>query len=226
MRMDLHVHSNISPCSNMELKDLIKRAYDRGLDGICITDHDTFDAKKNISKIPTYGITVIIGMEYATSEGDFLIFGEIEEIPKGLEAKDLLHTLKNKNSIAIAAHPFRKKRRFSSHLLPFMEVIEGINGRCNLEENILTMNWALDNLKRIVGGSDAHTLEEIGRVTTCFKRPIFDVWDLIENLRSDNYYPIIAGKNFEMYSYYTGRNRRPISSYIEIQNPSSSRAYT
>ncbi|MDQ7031367.1 MAG: PHP domain-containing protein [Desulfonauticus sp.] len=214
MRMDLHVHSNISPCSNMGLDDLIKRAYELGLDGICITDHDTLEAKNILSKIPTYGITVIVGMEYATPQGDFLIFGEIDNIPKGLTAKDLLHTLKNRNSMAIAAHPFRKKRRFDSSLLACMEVIEGVNGRCNWEENILTMNWALDNLKKITGGSDAHTLKEIGRVITYFKKPILNVWDLIDNLKSGSYYPIISGNNFEMYSCYTGWHRRQISSHI------------
>ena len=42
MLLDIHVHtSKYSPCSTINLIDAVLKAREVGLDGICVTDHDT-----------------------------------------------------------------------------------------------------------------------------------------------------------------------------------------
>jgi len=207
MKMDLHVHSNISPCSKMSLEDLIKKAWEIGLDGLCITDHASTAAKAYLDKLPNYGLTIIVGMEYSSTDGDFLVFGEIENIPSGLSGRQLLEFIAPSNTLAIAAHPFRQKRRCNPSVMENVLIVEGINGRCSDLENELTLKWACGRNQKLVGGSDAHTLDEIGKVVTWFERPIFDVWDLIENLKNHQYYPEI-GREFEVSAYYFRRSGR------------------
>jgi hypothetical protein len=41
-----------------------------------------------------------------------------------------------------------------------------------------------------VGGSDAHFVSAIGRCLTAFRRPIKSVEDLVEELKSGEYFPV------------------------------------
>ncbi|MCP4129925.1 MAG: hypothetical protein GY754_02805 [bacterium] len=48
MRFDIHVHSLLSPCSTLEFHEILSTAGARNLDGICITDHNTLEARNFI----------------------------------------------------------------------------------------------------------------------------------------------------------------------------------
>jgi len=163
-----------------------------GLDGICITDHDTVSSKNIIeNSVDSFGICVIVGIEYTTTKGDFLVFGPVEYIPKGLDAENLLRWINKEGGVAIPAHPFREDRPVDINILGSSKVIEGLNGRNKPHENELCNKW-LDrrgNGMKIIGGSDAHTIEEVGRIVTVFKKNIYSIEDLIEELRYGHYCP-------------------------------------
>jgi predicted metal-dependent phosphoesterase TrpH len=169
MLFDLHVHTDISPCSVLRLEDVLGQARARGLDGVCITDHDTMEVRHYCREgIQPDGLCVIFGMEYATSQGDFLVFGPTEEFPRGLSARELLRRVDGTGGVAVAAHPFRKARPASNRI--FREglcgIAEGVNGRNRVHENELALT-RLDELGvSLVGGSDAHRLDELGKVAT------------------------------------------------------------
>lgn len=190
MRFDLHVHTNISPCSKLSIPEILTAAKAKGIAGVCITDHDTMDARHEIKEgIQSNGIRLICGMEYTTSEGDFLIFGPFADIPLGLPAIDLLNLVNTLDGIAIAAHPFRADRPTQEHLIAkgYCQIIEGINGRNHEHENNQATLWEQQYGVRQVGGSDAHTLEELGQITTRFQHPISNQQELIEALKSGDF---------------------------------------
>ncbi|MFP4035651.1 MAG: PHP domain-containing protein, partial [Desulfovermiculus sp.] len=111
MLFDLHIHSSISPCSNLSLDDIVHQAQEKGLDGVCITDHDTMAAGQVIAEwVQGNGLVVIIGQEYTTRQGDFLLFGPYEDLPPGLSAEKVLSHVRVTDGAAIGAHPFRRGR--------------------------------------------------------------------------------------------------------------------
>lgn len=182
MIFDMHTHTNLSSCSTLDVHDMIDEAGRLGLDGVCITDHQTMDVRHQIKEGPqSNGLIVIVGMEYDTPDGDFLIFGPYEEIPPGMGGEDLLNYVRATGGIAVAAHPFRKGRMLNEALVQnrLCHVAEGINGRNsdieNLQFNSLRKRYGLTE----IGGSDAHTLSELGRAVTQFSVPIRSRKDLI-----------------------------------------------
>lgn len=60
MKADMHIHSTVSD-GYYTIEEIIKKAKERGLDAIAITDHDTLSHRKQIPK--TYGIKVVPGIE-------------------------------------------------------------------------------------------------------------------------------------------------------------------
>jgi predicted metal-dependent phosphoesterase TrpH len=193
MIIDMHIHTRFSPCSSIRIRQLVRKAQERELDGVCITDHDTIDSLSFFKNQPEVsGICIIVGIEYTTQKGDFLVFGPIEQIPKCMDAKNLLKWVQKEGGVAIPAHPFRKDRPVDPNILRNSKIIEGLNGRNLTSENKLCREWILKNTNGVktIGGSDAHTLDEVGRIVTVFEKNIYSVEDLINELQYGNYSPL------------------------------------
>lgn len=170
----------------MTADEAIMRAKERGLDGICITDHDTMDIRHTLSEgIQENGICVIFGMEYSTSQGDFLVFGSFERLARELPAHQLLQTVERKGGVAVAAHPFRRKRPVNEKIIQegLCGAIESLNGRNTLTENLAAGRWRRRYDLIECGGSDAHTIVEVGTFATRFFVPIRTRSDLITALK-------------------------------------------
>lgn len=170
----------------MGVEDAVHRARSRGLDGICITDHHTMDVRHILSEgVQENGLCVIFGMEYSTSQGDFLVFGPFEDLQSHLPADRLLQTVARRGGIAVAAHPFRKHRPVDERLIEagLCGAIESINGRNTPMENLAVESWRQGYALAECGGSDAHTIDEVGNVATRFFTPIRTRSDLIKALR-------------------------------------------
>jgi predicted metal-dependent phosphoesterase TrpH len=186
MLFDLHVHTSLSPCGKMNIEDLVARALDRGLDGVCITDHQTMDIRHVIAEgIQENGLCVIFGMEYSTPQGDFLLFGPFEELAPNLSADRLLSNVRDHGGAAVAAHPFRKARPADEQLIRkgLCHAVECVNGRNTPHENSAVEQWLRRYRLAQCGGSDAHTLDELGTFATRMLNPIQTRADLIQALQ-------------------------------------------
>ncbi|THB64686.1 MAG: PHP domain-containing protein [Desulfovibrio sp.] len=186
MLLDLHVHTAISPCSDLALDDILAHARSRGLDGVCITDHDSMDARHLLRRsVQDNGLLVIVGLEYATSQGDFLLFGPFEDLEPGLDAPSMLARVERAGGVAVAAHPCRLRRPVHIDLVAqgLVHAVETLNGRNTVEENRQAQDWAKRAHLPSVGGSDAHTLAELGRSPTRFFQPVSCLADLVAALR-------------------------------------------
>ncbi|MGQ9570962.1 MAG: PHP domain-containing protein [Thermodesulfovibrionales bacterium] len=193
MLIDMHIHTTFSPCSIISIPCLLKRAKEVGLDGICITDHNTVASKYAFDiTSDNLGLSVIIGIEYTTAKGDFLVFGPVDNIPDDLDAQQLIRWVHKQKGVIIAAHPFRKYRSVDPNCLWLSAIIESINGRNLPHEDALCKDWLRKhgNGIREIGGSDAHCLEEVGHVVTAFSNNIYNVDDLIRELQCGEYFPL------------------------------------
>lgn len=194
MHLDLHVHSLLSPCSQLTIDEILAHAQGNGLDGVCITDHDTMAIRHHIKEgLQPNGLCIIFGMEYSTSDGDFLLFGPYEELTPGLPSQLLLRHVIITGGVAIAAHPFRKSRSTNEHLIRqnLCHIVEGVNGRNRAAENEPVMGWRNHYNVGMVGGSDAHCLTELGKVPTEFNRPVRDRTEFIQALKSGDYQQMV-----------------------------------
>lgn len=193
MLFDLHVHSHHSSCSRLHPQDILNHARDRGLDGVCITDHHNMTVRREVREgIQENGLCLILGMEYATPEGDFLLFGPFDDIPAGLAAGPLLKHVGDSGGAVVAAHPFRPGRQTDKSLIKKgkCRIVEGVNGRNTLSQNRRTGKWRSEYGVRLVGGSDAHCLEELGSVATRLTIPITTKEEFIEALRNGSFQEI------------------------------------
>ena len=131
-------------------------------------------------------------MEYTTPKGDFLVYGPLENIPLHMGVHSLLKWAETKGAVVIPAHPFRKSRPVHTPILKTFDIIECLNGRNHDFENEACFKWIREhgNGKRSISGSDAHTLDEIGRIVTVFEKNIYGVEDSIRELRHGKYAPL------------------------------------
>lgn len=187
MLFDLHVHTDISPCSELRLSEILDRARGLGLDGVCITDHDTMAARALVADgLQPDGLCIVVGMEYATPQGDFLLFGPFEDLKPGLTGREVLRLVQDRDGAAIGAHPFRPNRSVDETLVieglcPTLEALNGRNTpRANQDAFILGEQYGA----HLTGGSDAHTLAELGRFATRFEMPVRGNSDLIAAIRA------------------------------------------
>lgn len=192
MLVDLHVHSSISPCSVLEMDTILSRARLLGMDAVCITDHDSMRARELVREgEQDNGLLVIIGMEYATDEGDYLVFGPFEDIPPGMSAPQLVEHVRDTGGATIGAHPFRQARPADTSVFGpgLCDIVEVANGRNRPEENIRAMHMARRRGLAMTAGSDAHTPEEIATRPTRFTVPVRSRADLVNALLEKQFHP-------------------------------------
>jgi predicted metal-dependent phosphoesterase TrpH len=200
MIIDIHIHEkNNSSDSHISLHEIINKAKEMNLNGICITDHDSNGLLEEASSIAKEtNFLVIVGSEILTYEGDMLVFG-LNELPKQkLHAIELLDIVQKNNGIAISAHPFRPNKRslgnYNRHLNGFW-AIEAFNGTTNPQYNSLAYQLALELNLPALGGSDAHHIDQVGRCATLFPRGIRDEQDFIQAIISRETSPVIYENN-------------------------------
>ncbi|MCW9079632.1 MAG: PHP domain-containing protein [Gammaproteobacteria bacterium] len=130
-------------------------------------------------------VCVIFGMEYSTPQGDFLLFGPFEELAPNLSADRLLSNVRDHGGAAVAAHPFRKARPADEQLIRkgLCHAVECVNGRNTPHENSAVEQWLRRYRLAQCGGSDAHTLDELGTFATRMLNPIQTRADLIQALQ-------------------------------------------
>ncbi len=187
MKIDMHVHSKYSTDGKEEIEDIIKQAKRVGLSGIAITDHNCV---KGWGEAVEFGkkheIIVIKGEEVSSSEGHILAYGIREKIEKGLSPEETVKKIREKGGIAVAAHPYRISNGVGESVVrrTDFDAIEGMNARSPSFINRKGIRLAQELRKPMTGGSDAHTLTEIGRAYTVFPPEISDVNGILKAIKT------------------------------------------
>ncbi|TQD27584.1 PHP domain-containing protein [Methanolobus vulcani] len=171
MKFDLHVHSCYSKDSNASLDEILKHAAENGLDGFAICDHDRieggFACAKRAEEIDSK-LIVIPGVEVSSSKGHILVLGVHEPIESGLSPEETIKKARQQGAVVIIPHPFK----LTSHGIGYIEgldadAIEVLNSRCVTDGPNNKARKAAEELEfPMVGGSDAHEAEMVGRSYT------------------------------------------------------------
>lgn len=198
MLIDLHVHSTCSKCSVLRPGEILANARRLGLDGVCITDHDTLAVRAHLREgFQPDGLLVVVGMEYATPQGDYLVFGDLDSLPGGLDAGPLLERVRSLGGAAVSAHPCRTARPADPAVLAggLCRVAEVENGRNSRTENLHGLRLAERHGLTRVAGSDAHALKELGRCPTLFTVPVASSADLVAALNRGQCRPLAESRS-------------------------------
>ncbi len=167
MLLELHFHTNNSPCSNLTLNKAIKYLKKFGYEGVFITDHDKITLKKEKE---IEGIIFFPGVEITTKERFHVLGLHITELPKEKDLESVLEFVKESGGISILAHPFGKTHdlflpspeKYLNILKKYNVKIEVFNARCLDVENHRALNFAKKYSFEFSYGGDVHFNFEIG----------------------------------------------------------------
>jgi len=195
MIIDLHIHEKTnSSDSHIALEDIIDRSMEMGLDGICITDHESMQIRQKAGALSSEkNFPVFVGAEVLTYEGDLLVYG-LDHLPSHkMHAEDLTAYVIARGGAVISAHPYRKNNRgLEDHLrcVKSLSGVEGLNGNTPFHLNLKAFELAEEIKKPTFGGSDAHHIEEVGKYATRFDGIIGNEQELAQAILEGNVIPV------------------------------------
>lgn len=166
-RIDMHCHTNASGDCSMEPARLLAVARERGLQRLCITDHNSVRAGLELAaRAPEL---VVPGIELLTTRGELLAYFVTAEVPARLKPLRAIELLRAQGAVISVSHPFDHKRgaRWSAadlaQILPHVDALETFNARCVTRGmNPLATLAAFDAGLPATAGSDAHSYGEVG----------------------------------------------------------------
>jgi hypothetical protein len=205
--IDLHLHTNRgSADSNLALKDMVDRAHAIGIGGVCITEHDNAWNLKELEPLTKEtGVIYLRGMEVTTEMGHIGVFGLTEYVGGIYKLRELRKVVDQLGGVMVANHPFRYKLdpRFSFmnadaeaidmdhperaaqlEIMQVCDAVEVLNGACSEEENLFALKVARTLGLAEVAGSDSHSANSLGCVTTLLSEPVRHERDLIDLIKA------------------------------------------
>lgn len=200
MIIDTHMHERtFSDDSFLSLEMIVKRAKALGLDGICITDHESNGLRARAEAYSKEtGFLIIVGAEILTHEGDITAFG-LDQLPsEKLHAQALIDLVNQVGGVCMSAHPFRENNRgMGNHigLVKGLSGVEAFNGSTPHHHNLTAYRLAKSLGLPVFGASDAHILEKVGHYATQFHGRIENTKDFIEAVKKGHTTPVIATPN-------------------------------
>jgi predicted metal-dependent phosphoesterase TrpH len=166
--IDLHCHSKGSFDCLSDPRDIVKAALDRGLTHLAITDHDRIDIALTAQQLAPTGLTVIVGEEVKTLDGDLICVFLERAIPPGFSAADTVAAAREQGGLVGIPHPFDRMRgsllrdASMASLAPLVDWVETHNARVVGHGNEDAQAFALDQRLPGIAVSDAHSIMEVG----------------------------------------------------------------
>jgi predicted metal-dependent phosphoesterase TrpH len=198
MLVDLHVHTFASGDAIAAPEELLDRALAIGLDGIVVTEHDSYEASETAADFGEgSGLVVLRGIEITTDLGHLLVYGLEDDSWRSLAgaegvvpAQSLVDYVRDAGGVAVPAHPFRAGGGFAGEALTSLAglfAIEGFNGAAMRSENAEACAFAARYELRLTGGSDAHMPGHVGRAVTQLERRVETIADLVTELKAGRF---------------------------------------
>lgn len=194
--IDLHCHTRpLSQCSSLTPEELVDLARGRGLDGVVLTEHDVaWDPNALADLRRRTGFLVLGGIEFTTDRGHILAFGLSgvrEAVPTLAALRDVAA---REDALLYLAHPARDGLlRVDHEIVTSVVSVEAVNGSDSRLQNMAAAGLAHGFSLPGIGGSDAHTADEVGRAATRFERRIEAEVDLLAALREGCYEAVRLG---------------------------------
>jgi predicted metal-dependent phosphoesterase TrpH len=195
---DFHIHTRFSRDSILTEEKFIEKAVERGLTHACVTNHNNVEGAIAVrDKVAELGLadqlTVILGEEVSTADGEVVgIFLE-KTIPRGLSANETADEIHRQGGLVSIPHPFDPFR--GSHIregplrnlaeMGKIDAIEVFNCRVtfqrhNLEAAEFANRYGIPG----IAASDSHSSFEVAMAFNAM--PAFDGAEQLKASLTDN----------------------------------------
>jgi len=187
VRIDLHVHSEHSPDSELRVEEAAPLLKSAGFLGFALTDHNSVAGHQKLfdlrSKFP--GFLFVPGVEVSTREGHLLAYGVTSVPPPHRPIAETAQWVAVQGGVAVLAHPFRRSHGVGLRVAEAVSVsaLESRNGHTSEVANAKAGLVAARRQLGTTGGSDAHALADLGRAFTELPYAVASVDDLLESIR-------------------------------------------
>ncbi len=171
MKLDLHCHSEASHDCETRLQTIIDRCHLTGINVQAITDHNQIWGAVKLQELTKDdpNLTIIVGEEISTREGEIIGLFLKEKIAPRLSADETVKQIKAQGGLVLLPHGFDPFKRY--RLRP--ESLERIAKQVNIVEifnahvsqpsfNHAALLWADKYNKLKSAGTDAHTAAHVG----------------------------------------------------------------
>lgn len=196
MLVDMHLHeSTCSSDSKMTLEEIVATARERGLDAVCITDHDSMGLREYAAEYSDRtGFPIFVGIEFFSLQGDITAWG-IEDYPGcRVDAQDFINHVNEAGGFCVSCHPFRNNNRGLEENLRAVKGLHGVevlNGSTALEANRRAFSYCRELGLKTIGASDAHTMGQIGKYATWLPEKVDCLKDFVEQLKTRQVRPAV-----------------------------------
>ena len=170
--VDLHCHTRASFDSLASPPGVVRAAAARGLTHLAVTDHDRIDGAleaAEIARTEAPDLTVLIGQEVKTSDGDLICVFLERSIPSVLSAEEAVAETRAQGGLVGIPHPFDRFRGSlllsdaMAEIAPLVDWVEVHNARVMVGNgNEKAAAFAREQDLPGVAVSDAHSVMEIG----------------------------------------------------------------
>jgi predicted metal-dependent phosphoesterase TrpH len=174
---DFHMHTRHSYDCSTDVEALLDHCIAEGLGAVAITDHNEVGGGLQAQALGK-PITVIVGEEVKTSQGEVIGLFLRERIAPGLSMADTIDAIQAQGGLVYMPHPFDRLHTIPDQAtllrqLDRIDVFEVWNARLVLGAfNADAARFAAKYNLLGAGGSDAHVLQGIG--TAINRLPAFD----------------------------------------------------
>jgi predicted metal-dependent phosphoesterase TrpH len=147
---DFHIHTRFSRDSILSEEKFIRTALDRGLTHVAVTNHNNVEGAVAVrDKVAELGLsdqlTVILGEEVSTADGEVIGLFLQRTIPRGLSADETADAIHEQGGLVSIPHPydpFRQSHIREAPLIALLEagkvdMIEVFNSRVTLQRHNL-----------------------------------------------------------------------------------------
>ena len=189
MLVDMHLHAlPHSTDSFITLEQIVAQARARGLDAVCLTDHDSMGGRELAAAYSREtGFPIFLGVEYFSLQGDITAWG-IDSFPDSrVDAQTFIDQVNAAGGFCCACHPFRNNNRGLGEALGRVRGLHGVevlNGSTSPEANRTALAWCLRLGLQPIGASDAHVVEQVGTYVTWLPERVETTEDFVALLRA------------------------------------------
>jgi predicted metal-dependent phosphoesterase TrpH len=169
MQVDAHIHSSYSPECNPETASpalIMKAGRRRGVDGLCIADHDTIGGYLKAKRVRKDGDPMLVpACEVSTVRGHLLVLGVEREWGEDPDPLDVVDAVRSEAGVVCAPHPFYLSVISVSWLARELKLaVETFNSLASvlIYPNLVAEKFAQKYDLGVTGGSDAHSYDMVG----------------------------------------------------------------